>query len=69
MKLRPKSRSCSVRDARWKWIGTRDRRTGESREEAFDLSKDPGETAPLPAGDPGFSAAFRAAVEKARRAR
>ncbi len=57
----------AVRDARHTWIGTRDRTTGDVREEAYDRAADPGEERPLPPGDaPTWSPAFLEAVRKAR---
>lgn len=59
-----------VRDSRWKWVLTTDRRTGASRESLFDLSSDPSESRPLPATDhPDWSPAFRSAVTRARPAK
>jgi arylsulfatase A-like enzyme len=41
----------SVRDARWKWILTKERgSSGALRTEIYDLRADPGETRPLPGG-------------------
>jgi arylsulfatase A-like enzyme len=57
-----------VRDARWKWIGTRVLATGAVSEELFDLTRDPGETKSIPtSSDPSdWTAAFRSAVRGAR---
>lgn len=57
----------AVRDGRFTWIGTRDRKTGTRSEESFDRSLDPREETPLPEGDPAaWPPAFLEAVHEAR---
>ena len=61
----------SVRSKRWKYIVSYDRTTGHAREEAYDLSVDPGEVNDLlrdggSSDSPAFDSAFRKAVEEVR---
>jgi arylsulfatase A-like enzyme len=56
----------SVRDERWKFVHTRDLRTGEVRQERYDLASDPGETRPVENDPEGWSPAFREAVRRVR---
>jgi arylsulfatase A-like enzyme len=57
----------SVRDARRKWVLSRDLRGDATTEQVFDLEKDPGERSPLPASEVEKAPeAFRAAVARMR---
>jgi arylsulfatase A-like enzyme len=60
----------SVRDAAHKWIHTLNLLSGASSEEAYDLAADPREERALPAGAAdAWPAAFREAIERARKTR